>query len=154
MSGRDKAKSSGNLATSSSSQDCKDFSRPQPCRICSAAFGKLGSAGTWRIRTIRTFGQRSFAITPHSNPTAIEFTTCSIVSICAVDLGRHSRNRASFLLDARQQTLNVRCFSYANIYAIINRSSRNQKTAQRQGARGVRPWRDTALCRHGSNLRL
>ena len=47
-------------------------------RICSAASAKLGFAGTWLIQTIPTSGQPSFAISRHSSPTAIEFTTCSV----------------------------------------------------------------------------
>src|SRR5207248_4501987 len=118
------------------------------------AYAKLASAGTWLIRTIATSGQPSSATTRYSSPTATEFTTCSALSICAADFCELFDSRSSFLLDGRHQTFNVRCLSYANISTILNRSSWNQKTAQRQGARSVRSRRDITLCCHRSNLRV
>src|SRR5262249_20160113 len=77
----------------------------------------------------------------------------ALFGFARVILWGFSQSRIVF---TRRSAANVErsLFSYANISAILNRSPRNQKTAQRQGARSVRSRQDTPLRRHGSDVRL
>ena len=108
MSGRDKAKSFGNLATGSSWENCKDCSRPQTIPDLQRSVRETGIRWLVAHPDDSNVWPAEFAISRRSSPTAIESTTCSVVSICAADFCRPVCGRTSFLLDARQQTLNVR----------------------------------------------